>query len=87
MGEVIYALCAVTSLLCAGLLFRGYRAQRSALLFWSALCFLGLTAGSALLFVDLVVVPERDLSVFRAGISALSVGVLAIALVWTSRAA
>jgi hypothetical protein len=33
MAELVYALCAATSILCALLLFRGYRASRTKLLF------------------------------------------------------
>jgi hypothetical protein len=35
---------------------------------WSALCFLALTAGNILLFIDLVVVPKFDLSLLRTAI-------------------
>jgi hypothetical protein len=86
MGELVYALCALTSALCAALLIRSYREHRTSLLLWSALCFIGLAATSALLFVDLVIVPEADLSVLRASLSALSMGTLAVALAWLPRA-
>jgi hypothetical protein len=65
MAEVVYVLCALTSALCAGLLLRGYRASKSSLLFWSALCFLGLTSNNVLLFVDLVLVPDVDMRLWR----------------------
>jgi hypothetical protein len=85
MSEAVYALCALTSALCAVLLVRAYLRQRASLLLWSSICFVGLTASSALLFFDLVVVPDRDLSLYRALASALSTGVLAISLAWRSR--
>jgi hypothetical protein len=65
MAETVYILCALTSLLCAVLLFRGYRQTRTRLLFWSSICFVGLAANNLLLLVDLVVLPEVDLSALR----------------------
>ena len=53
MAEFVYTLCAATSILCAWLLFRGYRRHRTRLLFWSALCFSGLALNNALLLFDL----------------------------------
>lgn len=85
MGEAVYALCALTSALAAAMLVRAYRQQRTSLLFWSALCFVGLAAGSVLLFVDLVLVPELDLSLLRAALAAGSMALFAIAVAWTSR--
>lgn len=82
MVEAIYVLCTLTSAACAVLLFRGYRASRNRLLFWSALCFVGFAFNNAILFVDMVVVgPETDLSVLRlipalAGVCALLHGLI-----------
>ena len=42
MAELVYGLCAVTSIFCTLLLFKGYRASRTKLLFWASLCFAGL---------------------------------------------
>ena len=39
MAEVVYILCAATSLGCALMLLRGYRKLRTPLLFWSSACF------------------------------------------------
>jgi hypothetical protein len=81
MAETVYVLCAVTSVVCAFLLLRGYLRGRTRLLFWSALCFAGLALNNVLLFVDLVVVPELDLSLLRtlaalAGLIALMTGLV-----------
>jgi hypothetical protein len=81
MAEVVYLLCAMTSLLCAVLLFRGYRAARSPLLFWSSLCFAGLVFNNALLFIDLVIVPDFDFRVLRAGSALASVSLLLYGLI------
>ncbi|HEY2386482.1 MAG TPA: DUF5985 family protein [Candidatus Binatia bacterium] len=64
-ADAVYVLCTVTSLLCALLLFRGYRRSGIRLLLWSALCFAGLALNNAFVFVDLVVLPEVDLSLPR----------------------
>ncbi|MBA3463054.1 MAG: hypothetical protein H0T46_24065 [Deltaproteobacteria bacterium] len=86
MAEAVYLLCALTSLLCAILLFRSYRAQRSRLLMWSTLCFAGLSINNTLLFVDLVIVADAiDLSLARSGTALVSVLLLLIGLVWEDR--
>jgi hypothetical protein len=85
MAEAVYLLCAATSVLCAMLLYRGYRSSRTRLLFWSSLCFGGLAVNNVLLFLDLVVVPAVDLSVLRTSVAALAMLVLCLGLVWESR--
>lgn len=65
MAETVYVLCTLTSLGCATLLFRGYRRSRTALLFWSSVCFVGLAFNNALLVVDLVILPGVDLAALR----------------------
>lgn len=66
MPEVIYILCVFVSLGCAILLLRNWGATRARLLLWSGICFIGLCLNNVLLFVDLVTVPEIDLSAWRA---------------------
>ena len=82
VAEAIYLLCAATSLVCALLLFRGWRASRQRLLFWSALCFAGLAVNNSLMFVDFVIVPTTDLAVFRHTTGLASLCVLLFGLVW-----
>jgi hydrogenase/urease accessory protein HupE len=84
MASVIYALCALTSALCAVLLWRAYRASRARLLLWSSLSFIGLACNNLLLFIDLVVVPSVDLSLYRSLLAAVSVMVLLLGLIWDS---
>jgi hypothetical protein len=85
MAEVVYLLCAATSLLCAALLLRSYLRNRTRLLFWSTLCFVGLALNNILLFVDLVVVPHMDLSLWRSGVALAGILLLLISLVWEPR--
>lgn len=82
MALLVYSLCAVTSLVCAGLLLRSYLRHRTHLLFWSSLCFLGLAVNNVLLFIDLVVVPALDLSLYRALSAFGAVTLLLFGLVW-----
>jgi hypothetical protein len=82
MAEAVYALCAVTSVLCAVLLFRGYAGTRARLLFWASLCFAGLALNNVLLFVDLVLIPKVDLSDLRGTVGLASLGILLFGLIW-----
>jgi len=68
MSYVVYLLCAITSFVCTVLLFRNMRKGVTELIMWSALCFLALTLGNILLFVDLVFMPNFDLSLWRTAI-------------------
>jgi hydrogenase/urease accessory protein HupE len=82
VAELVYALCAVASVFSAGLLVWNYRRTRLRLALWTSLCFVGLAANNLLLFVDLAMVPEVDLSMWRnlTGIGALVT--LLVGLIW-----
>lgn len=83
MAEAIYLLCAVTSIMCAVLLFRGYRTSRTRLLFWSGLCFGALALNNVMLFTDAVVVPQIDLFIWWRSVVALAgLAALIFGLVW-----
>lgn len=85
MATLVYALCALTSTLCAALLARGYVQTRARLLLWASLCFAGLALNNVLLFVDLRVVPETDLSVWRSLPALGGLLLLIYGMVWDSR--
>jgi len=85
MATVIYVLCALTSMACAWLLLRGYARNRVPLLLWSGLCFTGLALNNLLLFIDLSVVPNVDLSAWRTLPAVAGVGLLIYGLVWESQ--
>lgn len=86
MPEAVYLLCALTSVLCAGLLIRSYRANKSKLLLWSTLCFAGLAINNILLFIDKVLTPPSvDLLLFRSVAALLAFVTLLIGLIWESR--
>ena len=86
MAEAVYILCALTGTLCAMLLYRGYRANRTRLLFWASLAFLLLAINNVVLYVDLVILPVRpDLFWYRTGVALAAMLLLLFGLVWETR--
>jgi hypothetical protein len=85
MAEAVYALCALTSIVCAILLLDGYRTSRVRLLLWAALCFGGLAVNNVLLFIDLVVFPDRDLRILRSAVALAGLCILLFGLIWEER--
>jgi len=85
LSHAVYLLGALTSLLCAVLLLRGYADGRRRLLLWSGLCFAGLAVSNALVFVDLVLLPSVDLYLWRLGFTAASMILLLFGLIWESQ--
>jgi hypothetical protein len=85
MAEFVYILCTLTSAICATLLFRAYRANKTALLFWSSICFIGLAVNNALLIVDLYVVPDVDLFLLRAGVALAGIVALLYGLIFENQ--
>jgi hypothetical protein len=82
MAAIIYLLCTVTCLTCCALLFRAWRSARSRLLFWSALCFAGLSINNFLLVIDRLVLPAIDLSTWRLATALVALLLLLFGLVW-----
>ena len=87
LAKATYILCALTALACAVLLLRGYLRTGLRLLLWSGVCFAGLTLENMILFLDMEVIHQLDLSGLRNSISLLSVLALLVGLVWNSRSA
>lgn len=86
MADIIYALCTLTSILCAVLLLRGYKQSRSRLLFWCSLCFVGLALHNIMLIVD-VKTPNDvlDLSHVRSLPAVAGVLVMIFGFIWEKR--
>jgi hypothetical protein len=82
MAALIYSLCALMSLGIAVMLWRGFSRNHSRLLYWSALCFSGLSLNNLLLVLDKLVFPAADLSGLRQGIALVSLVVLVFGLVY-----
>jgi hypothetical protein len=82
VAATVYVLCALTSGLCAFLLWRSWGRSRVRLLLFSAICFAGLTLNNVILFVDKVVAPDVDLAVVRLSTALASLLLLLAALIW-----
>lgn len=82
IARAIYILCAITSCACAVLLLRGYARSRARLLLWSGLCFALLTVNNVLLYVDIEVLPTRDLSIVRSVPVVAALALLLYGLIW-----
>jgi len=65
MAQIIYGLCTLTSLACAWMLLSSYRRNGVRLLFWSGLCFIGMSVNNVLLVLDKLVFPQVDLLALR----------------------
>lgn len=84
MAALVYCLGTLVTLLCTVLLLRSYARVRTRLLLWSGLCFAGLTLSNLLVIIDLVVLAEVDLYVWRLGTAAVAMLVLLYGLVFAS---
>ncbi|HXH76148.1 MAG TPA: DUF5985 family protein [Bacteriovoracaceae bacterium] len=66
MASAVYISCALLSLACSFMLFKGYRQNKFRLLMWTSIGFLGFALNNTLLFIDLIVLRDTfDLSVIR----------------------
>ena len=85
MAEAVYVLCALTSIVCAVLLYRGYRANRTRLLFWASICFVFLAINNVILYFDLVILPPQiDLFWYRNAAALIGMLALVFGLTWES---
>ena len=85
MPGVVYLLCAATCLLCAVMLLRGYSRSGVRLLGWSGLCFVGLTLDNVLLYVDVFVFPQFEMSIISRLPGLIALMLLLVGLVWESK--
>jgi len=67
------------------MLLRSYVTRRVRLLLWSGLCFVGLMIENVLLYTDVVLVPDIDLSLWRKVPGLLALGILLFGLIWDSK--
>jgi hypothetical protein len=85
MANVVYSLCALTSIICAVLLIQGFLRTKTRLLLWSSLCFVGLVVNNLLLVVDRIFVPDVDLYTIRSFSALVALTLLAYGLIWESK--
>lgn len=82
MSAIVYTLCALTALTCAVLLLRAWAQARAPLLFWSGLCFAGLTINNVLLILDRFVFRDVDLTLVRLATALFALLLLLYGLIW-----
>jgi hypothetical protein len=85
MADIVYILCALTSLTCAILLLRSFGSNRVRLLLWSGLCFVGFALNNILLIVDTRLFPETDLSILRTVPALVGLMLLLYGMVWDTQ--
>ena len=86
MVTLIYALCVLTSIICAVLLLRSYMENKYRLLFWSGLCFVGLSINNTLVLLDKTVfLTTADLLTWRLGAGLGALLLLLYGLVWEEK--
>jgi len=79
---IVYLLCVVTSAVCAYLLLRAWFRTRTRLLVWSSVCFWLLALNNLVLALDVLLLPDNDLSIIRGFTSLLAVSVLLVGFIW-----
>lgn len=79
---ILYALCFLSSGLCGYLLVTAFRRNRERLLLWSAICFCLLALNNLLVFVDIILLPNIDLTLPRSVAALAAVAVLLYGFVW-----
>lgn len=79
---LLYLLCFFSSGLCGYLLVVAFRRNRERLLLWSAICFCLLALNNLLVFIDIILLPDVDLSLARSLTSLAAVAVLLYGFVW-----
>jgi Family of unknown function (DUF5985) len=82
MAPAVYILGVLVTFACGVLLTRGYRRVGKRLLLWSGVCFFGLALSNLLLFLDLVILPNVDLYLWRLITAVVSMFILLYGLIW-----
>lgn len=85
LPELVYVLCALTGLACVVLLLRSYARTGVRLLLWAGICFICLTIENVILFLDMEVIEDYDLALFRNGAALVGLLFLLYGLIWEAR--
>lgn len=78
----VYLLCLLTSAVYSALLVRSYFRTRSQLLLWSAICFVMLAINNLLVVLDLLFLPQIDLSLYRNLATLIGLASLLYGFIW-----
>jgi hypothetical protein len=81
-APTVYVLGIIVTLACAVLLHRAYRRVGLRLLLWSAVCFYGLAISNALVFIDIVMLPNVNLYRWRLISACAAMLILLYGLIW-----
>ena len=81
-ASAVYTLCFLTSSACALLLGRSYGRTGARLLLWSCICFVLFAANNLVLVMDLLVLPDLDLRIWRLLLALGGVSVLLFGFIW-----
>lgn len=79
---IVYLLCLITSVICAGLLVRAWRRSNSRFLMWCALAFSLLALNNLFVVSDMIVFPSIEFWAWRQSAALAAVAVLLYAFVW-----
>ena len=83
MATAVYILCFLSSAVCGWLLVRSYLRTRTALLLWTAICFVLLAVNNFLVVVDLVFLPDSiDLRPLSVAATLVALGTLLYGFIW-----
>jgi hypothetical protein len=82
MPGIVFVLCMLTSLVSGLLLWRAAHGPSRRLLAWSAAFFFGMTVNNAILFADVLVGPQTDLTLPANMVALVSIFSLLYALIW-----
>jgi len=78
----VYVLCLATSAVCAWLLVRNYGRSKTRLLLWSAACFVLLALNNLAMVIDILILPEVDMTTLRVFASLAGVSTLLFGFIW-----
>jgi hypothetical protein len=81
-ATTVYLLCFATSAGCGLLLVRGYRRHRTALLLWTAACFVLLALNNFFVVLDLIFLPGVELRMARLMAALAAVATLLYGFIW-----
>jgi hypothetical protein len=81
-AATVYLLCFVTSAGCSALLVRSYMRNRTALLLWTAVCFVMLALNNFFVVIDLIILPNVEMTWIRGVFSLAGVATLIYGFVW-----
>lgn len=82
VATIVYFLCFATSAGCSWLLVRSYFRTRTALLLWTAACFVLLALNNFLVVIDLVFLPDIDLRFARLAANVVALATLLYGFIW-----